>query len=179
MIRSPTHTARPIITVARRAGDAGLLGLIVIGHKTILLPAPPAEERANGASPLGGLDLGVAHDELSREPFADVGVRASPECVGVHRKALQFAKMNPDKLFDYLDGRLLPTSACLEERLMSDKQLQRELAVARQIHAGMHGDSREVVLPPPEDVPEQGRKMAIRIGVAFMVLMFVNVGIGL
>ena len=37
----------------------------------------------------------------------------------------------------------------------------------------------EVVLPAPPDVPEQGRKMAIRIGVAFMVLMFVNVGIGL
>jgi hypothetical protein len=88
--------------------------------------------------------------------------------------------MNPDKLFDYLDGRLLPTErAALEERLMSDKQLQRELAVARQIHAGMHGDSREVVLPPPEDISEHGRKMAIRIGAAFMVLVFVNVGIGL
>jgi hypothetical protein len=88
--------------------------------------------------------------------------------------------VNPDKLFDYLDGRLLPIErAALEERLMSDKQLQRELAVARQIHAGMHGDSREVVLPPPEDISEQGRKMGIRIGVAFMVLVFVNVGIGL
>src|SRR5437867_9620929 len=88
--------------------------------------------------------------------------------------------MNPDKLFDYLDGRLLPTErAALEKRLMSDKQLQRELVVARQIHAEMHGDSREVVLPLPEDVSEQGRKMAIRIGAAFMVLMFVNVGIGL
>ena len=62
---------------------------------------------------------------------------------------------------------------------MSDKQLQREFAVARQIHAGMRGDSREVVLPVPPDVSEQGRTMAIRIGVAFMVLMFVNVGIGL
>jgi anti-sigma factor RsiW len=88
--------------------------------------------------------------------------------------------MNPDKLFDYLDGRLLPTErTALEERLMSDKQLQRELAVARQIHAGMHGDSREIVLPPPEDISEQGRKMATRIGVAFMVLVFVNIGIGL
>jgi anti-sigma factor RsiW len=88
--------------------------------------------------------------------------------------------VNPDKFFDYLDGRLLPTErAALEERLMSDKQLQRQLAVARQIHAGMHGDSREVVLPRPEDASEQGRKMAIRIGTAFMVLVFVNVGIGL
>ena len=88
--------------------------------------------------------------------------------------------MNPDKLFDYLEGRLpAPERAALEDRLMSDKQLQRELAVARQIHAGMRGDSREVVLPPQQDVTEQGRKMALRVGAAFIVLMAVNVGIGL
>ena len=88
--------------------------------------------------------------------------------------------MNPDKLFEYLEGRLSPKErAALEERLMSDKQLQREFAVARQIHAGMRGDSQEVVLPAPPDVSEQGHKMAIRIGVAFMVLILVNVGIGL
>jgi hypothetical protein len=88
--------------------------------------------------------------------------------------------MNPDKLFDYLEGRL-PVSerAALEERLMSDKQLQRELAVARQIHAGMLGDSREVLLPAEPDVTEQGRKMALRVGVAFIILMAVNVGFGL
>jgi hypothetical protein len=88
--------------------------------------------------------------------------------------------MNPDKLFDYLEGRLSPKErAALEEQLMSDKQLQREFAVARQIHAGMRTDSREVVFPAAPEHPEQGRNMAIRIGVAFMVLMFVNVGIGL
>ena len=88
--------------------------------------------------------------------------------------------MNPDKLFDYLEGRLSPKErAALEEQLISDKQLQREFAVARQIHAGMRGDSQEVVLSAPPDVSEQGHKMAIRIGVAFMVLMLVNVGIGL
>jgi hypothetical protein len=88
--------------------------------------------------------------------------------------------MNPDKLFDYLEGRLSPKErAALEEQLISDTQLQREFAVARQIHAGMRGESREVVFPAQPEVPEQGRKMAIRIGVAFMVLMFVNVGIGL
>ena len=88
--------------------------------------------------------------------------------------------MNPDKLFDYLEGRLSPKErTALEERLMSDKQLQREFAVARQIHTGMRGDSQEVVLPALPDVSEQGRKMAIRIGVAFMVLILVNVGIGL
>jgi hypothetical protein len=89
--------------------------------------------------------------------------------------------MNPDKLFDYLDGRLPPSErAALEEQLISDKQLQRQFAVAREIHAGMRGDSREVVLPTSLDVPQQGgQKKAIRIGVAFMILMLVNVGIGL
>ena len=88
--------------------------------------------------------------------------------------------MNPDKLFDYLDGRLPSAErAALEELLMSDKQLQREFNVARQIHAGMRGESREVVLPILSDVSQEGRTMAIRVGVAFMVLMFVNVGIGL
>jgi len=88
--------------------------------------------------------------------------------------------MNPDKLFNYLEGNLLPAErAALEEQLISDKQLQRELAVARLIHAGMRGNSREVLLPPTQDVTEQGRKMALRLGVAFIVLMAVNVGIGL
>jgi hypothetical protein len=88
--------------------------------------------------------------------------------------------MNPDKLFDYLEGRLSPTErAALEERLISDKQLQHELAVVRQIHAAMRGDSRGVLLPPHPDVSEQGRKMALRVGVAFIILMAVNVGFGL
>lgn len=88
--------------------------------------------------------------------------------------------MNPDKLFDYLEGRLPAAErAALEQQLISDKQLQRELAVARQIHSGMRGDSREVVLPAKPEVSEQGRKMALRVGTAFIVLMAVNVAIGL
>ena len=88
--------------------------------------------------------------------------------------------MNPDKLFDYLDGRLPAAErAALEEQLISDRQLQRELAVARQIHAGMHGDSREVFLSTQPDVTERGRKMALRIGAVFIILMAVNVGFGL
>src|SRR4029077_17484869 len=88
--------------------------------------------------------------------------------------------MNPDKLFDYLEGRLPAAGrAALEQRLISDKQLQRELAVARQIHAGMRGDSREVLLHARPEVNEQGRKMALRVGAAFIFLMAVNVGIGL
>jgi hypothetical protein len=88
--------------------------------------------------------------------------------------------MNPDKLFDYLDGRLPAAErAALEEQLISDQQLQRELAIARQIHASMRGNSREVVLSPQPDVTERGRKMALRVGAAFIILMAVNVGIGL
>jgi len=88
--------------------------------------------------------------------------------------------VNPDKLFDYLDGTLPPSErAALEQRLISDKQLQRELAVARQIHTGMLGDSREVLLPSEPNMTEQGRKMALRVGVAFIILMAVNVGFGL
>jgi hypothetical protein len=88
--------------------------------------------------------------------------------------------MNPDKLFDYLEGRLPAAErAALEQRLISDEQLQRELAVARQIHAGMRGDSREVLLPARPDVNEEGRKTALRVGTAFIVLMAVNVGFGL
>jgi hypothetical protein len=88
--------------------------------------------------------------------------------------------MNPDKLFDYLDGRLSAAErAALEERLISDPQLQREFAVARQIHAGMQGDSREVLLPTEVDVSARGRKMALRVGAAFIILMGVNVGVGL
>src|SRR5438094_10363246 len=51
--------------------------------------------------------------------------------------------------------------------------------MALQIHTGMRGDSREVVLPPRPDVTEQGRKMALRVGAAFIILMAVNVGFGL
>ncbi len=88
--------------------------------------------------------------------------------------------MNPDKLFDYLDGRLPAAErAALEKQLISDRQLQRELAVARQIQAGMHGDSREVLLPSETDVSARGRKLALRVGAAFIILMAVNVGVGL
>ena len=88
--------------------------------------------------------------------------------------------MNPDKLFDYLEGRLPPAErAALEQRLVSDVQLQRELVVARKIHAGMRGDSREVLVEPRSEVTEEGRKMALRVGTAFIILMAVNVGIGL
>ncbi len=88
--------------------------------------------------------------------------------------------MNPDKLFDYLEGRLpAPERAALEDQLISDEQLQRELAVARRIHAGMGNGSREALLDAQADVTRRGRKMALRVGAAFIILMALNVGAGL
>jgi hypothetical protein len=114
-------------------------------------------------------------------PQADAASYLVIACKDLSRDAFSIAKqMNPDKLFDYLEGRLPAAErAALEQQLISDRQLQRELAVARQIHAGMRGDSREVLLPPEPDVTEQGRKMALRVGAAFIILMAVNVGFGL
>jgi len=88
--------------------------------------------------------------------------------------------VNPDKLFDYLSGSLSPSERdAFEEQLVSDEQLQRELAVARRIHAHMRGESREVLLPAEIDISERGPKLARRVGVAFIILMAVNVGAGL
>jgi hypothetical protein len=88
--------------------------------------------------------------------------------------------MNPDKLFDYLEDRLPPAErAALEDQLISDQQLQRELAVARRIHAGMDYGSREVFMPPQTDTIKRNRKMALRVGTAFIILMAVNVVGGL
>jgi anti-sigma factor RsiW len=88
--------------------------------------------------------------------------------------------MNPDKLFDYLDGKLSAAErAELEQRLISDQKLQRDLAVTRRIHAGMRGDSREIFPPDEAEVSERGRKLARRVGVAFIILMALNVGAGL
>lgn len=88
--------------------------------------------------------------------------------------------MNPDKLFDYLDGRLPSAERiALEDQLISDTQLQRELAVVRRIHAGMHDGSREILLTAQADETRRGRKMALRVGAAFIILMAINVGAGL
>jgi hypothetical protein len=80
--------------------------------------------------------------------------------------------MNPDKLFDYLDGKLAPAEReQLEEKLMADEQLRREFNIAREIHRG-GGVSREVILPAD---PERGGVLGRRIALAAIVLVFANV----
>jgi hypothetical protein len=87
--------------------------------------------------------------------------------------------MNPDKLFDYLDGKLSPNErAELEERLMSNPQLRRELTVARQIHADM-GDSREIIGVSDPTLQERGAVLGRRVATAFAVLVFANVLFGI
>jgi hypothetical protein len=88
--------------------------------------------------------------------------------------------MNPDKLFDYLDGKLSPKErADLEERFMSDPEARRELTVARQIHAST-SDSREIVgIGDATSIGDRGPILARRIMIAFMVLVFVNVAFGI
>ena len=86
--------------------------------------------------------------------------------------------MNPDKLFDYLDGKLRPNErAELEGRLMSDPQLRRELTIARQIH-GATGDSREMVGVADPILEERGAVLGRRVAIAFAVLVFANVVFG-
>ena len=86
--------------------------------------------------------------------------------------------MNPDKLFDYLDGKLSPNErAELEERFMADPQARKELSIAREIHGNMR-DSRELVgVATPEQ--ERGAVLSRRIMIAFSVLVFANVLFGI
>src|SRR5579864_1072366 len=84
--------------------------------------------------------------------------------------------MNPDKLFDYLEGRLPPAERTeLEARISSDPELQRELAVARQIHLGM----RETFDPIESARVARGAVLGRRIAIVFATLVFLNVLFGI
>jgi hypothetical protein len=86
--------------------------------------------------------------------------------------------MNPDKLFDYLNGKLSDSEReAIERQLAIDPHLQRELAMAREIHSRMH-DSREVVIPD-NIIVNRGAVLGRRIAIAFAVLVFINVLFGL
>lgn len=90
-------------------------------------------------------------------------------------------QMNPDALFDYLDGKLPEFEReRLEAELLKDSHLQRQLAIAREIHRQMRG-SREILLPTNEaaGVPNRGSVLGRRVAAAFAVLFLLNVMIGL
>lgn len=91
--------------------------------------------------------------------------------------------MNPDKLFDYLDGNLSSAErAEVETKLATDSQLQQQLAIAREIHRGMRGSrERREVIPPIDDpaVAARGARVSHRVGAACAALVLLNVLIGL
>jgi len=90
--------------------------------------------------------------------------------------------MNPDKLFDYLDGKLSPAERdALEQKLATDPQLQRQLAMARQIHRGMGTTGHREVVLPPDDPAATARAGVLgrRIATAAIVLVVLNVAIGM
>jgi anti-sigma factor RsiW len=89
--------------------------------------------------------------------------------------------MNPDKLFDYLDGRLPEHERrALEEQLMNDAEARREFEVARRIHAATRGGREHLEILDTTVVNQpQGRRAARQILLATLVLVAVNVFLGL
>ena len=86
--------------------------------------------------------------------------------------------MSPDKLFDYLDGKLSEEErARIEQQLASDSHLQREFAIAREIHARRR-DGREILLTQTGE-ENRGAILGRRIAIGFAVLVFLNVVFGL
>jgi anti-sigma factor RsiW len=89
--------------------------------------------------------------------------------------------VNPDKLFDYLDGRLPEHERrALEEQLMNDAEARREFDVARRIHRATHGgrENLEILNEHVIDQPH-GKRPARQILLATLVLVAVNVFVGL
>jgi hypothetical protein len=88
--------------------------------------------------------------------------------------------MRPEKFFDYLEGNLpAEERAQFEERLASDPQLQRELAIARAMHRRSRG-SREVMLEREDpDIPLPPKPLGRRVATAFALLVLLNVLVGI
>ena len=88
--------------------------------------------------------------------------------------------MNPDKLFDYLEGNLPEAERTqLEKQLASDPQLQRELDIAREMHRRSRG-SREVMVEREDlEIPAPAKPMGRWLITAFATLVLVNVLVGI
>ena len=87
--------------------------------------------------------------------------------------------VSPNKLFDYLDGKLPSEErAALEAQMANDSNLLRQLAIARKLRESMPG-SPEVVGSLEESADRRGAILSRRVALAFIVLVFLNVFIGL
>src|SRR5690242_18029954 len=88
--------------------------------------------------------------------------------------------MSPEKLFDYLDGTLSKQERVeLERQLASDPQLQRQLAVAKEMHRRSDG-AREVIGDSADvEIPTPNRQLGRWLITAFALLVLVNVLVGI
>jgi hypothetical protein len=88
--------------------------------------------------------------------------------------------MNPEKLFNYLEGILPEREQIeLERQLATDPQLQRELAIAREMHRRSPG-SREVIgVSDDIDIPPPSGKLGRRVATVSAALVMVNVLVGI
>jgi len=88
--------------------------------------------------------------------------------------------MSPEKLFDYLEGKFgAEERDAFEQQLAADPQLQRELAIAREMHRRSRG-SREVMLESDEpEIPLPAKPLGRRVITAFAALVLLNVIVGI
>ncbi|HEX4641044.1 MAG TPA: hypothetical protein VH252_06635 [Chthoniobacterales bacterium] len=87
--------------------------------------------------------------------------------------------MSPEKLFDYLEGKFGDEErVAFEQRLAADPQLQRELAIAREMHRRGRG-SREVVGDQDPDIPLPAKGLGRKLITAFAALVLLNVIVGI
>jgi hypothetical protein len=87
--------------------------------------------------------------------------------------------MSPEKLFDYLEGKFgAEERAAFEQQLANDPQLQRELAIAREMHRRSQG-SREVVGDQDPDIPLPAKGLGRKLITAFAALVLLNVLVGI
>ena len=87
--------------------------------------------------------------------------------------------MSPEKLFDYLEGKFSDEErVAFEQRLATDPQLQRELAIAREMHQRARG-SREVVGDQDPDIPLPSKALGRKLLAAFAALVLLNVIVGI
>lgn len=88
--------------------------------------------------------------------------------------------MSPEKLFDYLEGKFgAEERAAFEAQLAANPQLQRELAIAREMHRRGRG-SREVVLDREDpEIPQPAKPLGRRLITAFAALVLLNVIVGI
>jgi hypothetical protein len=88
--------------------------------------------------------------------------------------------VSPNKLFDYLDGKLpAQEREELEAQMANDSTLLRQLAMARKLRETMPGSQEILGALEESSVDRRGAILSRRVGLVFIVLVFLNVFLGL